>query len=135
MAHAVLGALGAVGERIRLSGPDVRVSSKAALALSMAFHELGTNALKYGALSAAGGRVDISWRIDPQDRLALEWRERDGPPVTAPSRRGFGSRLLERGLASELGGEIDMRFEPQGVRCVILAQQWREAPAPHAEPA
>jgi two-component sensor histidine kinase len=126
IADAVLGALGPVGEQIRLSGPEIRVSSKAALALSMAFHELGTNALKYGALSTAAGRVEVDWRIAPQDRLQVDWRERNGPAVRPPSRRGFGSRLLERGLANELGGGIEMRFEPDGLRCHVSAQAWRD---------
>ena len=121
IAHAVLGALGAVGERLRLSGPEVRLSSKTALALSMAFHELGTNALKYGALSGSGGRVEVAWKIEQPGRLAIEWREKDGPRVQPPRHRGFGSRLLERGLASELGGPIEMRFEPDGLRCFIGA--------------
>lgn len=126
IADAVLGALGAVGERIRLAGPEVRVSSKAALALSMAFHELGTNALKYGALSTGAGHVELSWAAAPPSDLTVEWREQGGPAVQPPGRRGFGSRLLERGLAAELGGMIDMRFDPGGVRCLIVARDWRE---------
>lgn len=122
IAHAVLDALGTVGEQIRLIGPEVRLSSKAALAFSMAFHELGTNALKYGALSTEIGRVTVAWRAEQHGHLALEWTEEGGPTVAPRARRGFGSRLLERGLAGELGGRIALRFEPDGLRCVIEAR-------------
>jgi two-component sensor histidine kinase len=90
----------------------------------MALHELATNAVKYGAWSTPEGRVEIRWRVDPGDagdRLHLEWRERGGPPVVPPKRRGFGSRLIERGLAAELGGEVRMRFDPEGLVCVVDA--------------
>ncbi|MFN3511899.1 MAG: sensor histidine kinase [Phenylobacterium sp.] len=104
----------AVGDRIRLSGSEVRLSSKVSLALSMAFHELGTNAVKYGALSTGSGSVELTWQVAGGDQLRLEWRERGGPPVHAPARRGFGSRLLERGLAGELNGEVEMTFPAEG---------------------
>jgi PAS domain S-box-containing protein len=110
--------------RIAASGPSVRLSAKTALSLAMAIHELATNAAKYGALSTATGRVRIDWRIDAADkspRLHLEWRESGGPEVQAPKRRGFGSRLIERGLAAELGGKVELSFEPAGLACVIDA--------------
>jgi PAS domain S-box-containing protein len=111
-------------ERCRLTGDDVRLPPSLALAVSMAVHELATNAIKYGALSNEAGRVDIEWRVEPNGRgrhLRLEWRERNGPPVTAPTRKGFGTRLLERALAHEEGGRADLVYAPDGVRCIIEA--------------
>jgi two-component sensor histidine kinase len=89
----------------------------------MALHELATNAVKYGALSDADGRVAITWAPAGEDggRFRLEWREIDGPTVTPPSRRGFGSRLLEKGLAYDLGGEVRLLFERTGLVCTIEA--------------
>jgi two-component sensor histidine kinase len=86
----------------------------------MAVHELCTNAVKYGALSNDAGRVEVVWRIE-DGRLRLTWRERGGPPVFPPTRRGFGSRLLEAGLAAELGGSVELAFEPEGLVCRIDA--------------
>ena len=121
IALGVLQPLEGAGGRIELSGAKARLTPKAALALSMAFHELGTNALKYGALSSDGGRVRIEWTADDAalDRLSLSWVETGGPLVQAPASRGFGSRLLERGLASEFDGRIVMSFDPAGLRCDI----------------
>jgi two-component sensor histidine kinase/FixJ family two-component response regulator len=110
--------------RFAVSGPAVWLSAKMALSISMALHELATNAVKYGALSNEKGRVSISWRTlkEPDGRrLRLEWAEKDGPPVVPPRRKGFGSRLIERGLAQELGGEVKIEYEPQGVWCEINA--------------
>lgn len=113
--------------RFVASGPPVRLSPRLALSLSMALHELATNAVKYGALSIPAGHVRVSWTVtSPQDdgeraRLVLTWREFDGPPVSPPSRRGFGSRLIERGLAAELSGEAHIDFRPDGVVCRIEA--------------
>jgi two-component sensor histidine kinase len=96
----------------------------------MALHELGTNAAKYGALSAAAGSVEIGWRLPHAPPLLwLEWRERGGPPVSPPARRGFGSRLIEQGLARDLGGRVTLDFAPDGV--VFTA----ELPLPAASPA
>ena len=106
--------------RFDVGGEPLRLVPRAALALAMALHELGTNAAKYGALSTDGGRVSIGWTRDG-DRLHLVWRERGGPPVEPPSRRGFGSRLIERGLAADLGGTAALHFDPSGLRCVIEA--------------
>lgn len=106
--------------RFDTKGPYVRLSPKVALSLSMAMHELATNAVKYGALSVAGGKVDVTWTL-ASGRLRIEWRESGGPPVNEPARRGFGSRLVERGLAGEMGGSAIISFEPTGVVCVIDA--------------
>lgn len=102
-----------------LNGPDVTLAPKAGLALSLAIHELTTNAAKYGALSAASGRVDISWQFDPGEALNLQWRESGGPLVSKPRRRGFGSTLIERALSMETGGRSILSFEPGGVACAI----------------
>jgi len=107
-------------DRIALSGPDVRLSPNAAVSLTMAFHELATNAGKYGSLSAVGGRVDVRWKVDgPGDATAVEidWRESGGPPVVRPARRGFGSRLVEKSLAREFDGQVELIFAPEGVWC------------------
>lgn len=99
-----------------IAGPALRAPPRMALSLSMALHELCINAAKYGALSA-GGRVSLTWTDGA--RLRMVWRESDGPPVAPPTRRGFGSRLIERGLAHDLGGTVVLDFAPEGVVCTI----------------
>ena len=86
----------------------------------MAFHELSTNAAKYGALSVPGGKVDISWNVE-NDRFTCWWQERDGPPVSPPTRTGFGSVLIRRVLALQLNGDVVIDYCPEGLRCVISA--------------
>ena len=120
IAAGVLHALDGAGDRVKLEGPAVKLSPRTALSLSMAFHELGTNALKYGALSRPEGEVRLIWR-NVSGMLEVDWNERGGPPVTTPAARGFGSRLLERGLAAELCGKVEMFFDREGVRCTIRA--------------
>jgi two-component sensor histidine kinase/PAS domain-containing protein len=105
--------------RFVLRGGAVRLSPSQALALALAFHELATNAAKYGALSDPAGRVEVVWRRAGAE-LKLAWREQGGPPVAPLERRGFGSRLLERGLSRELGGSVDLTFAPAGVVCEIV---------------
>jgi two-component sensor histidine kinase len=112
--------LGGARERISFDGPDLRLRPKGAVALSMALHELGTNALKYGALSVDGGSVSLSWRTG-DSRFRLRWEERDGPAVSPPGRTGFGSRMIQRGLSAELQGEAHIDFRPAGVVCTIDA--------------
>ncbi|MBL8774208.1 MAG: PAS domain-containing protein [Phenylobacterium sp.] len=110
--------------RIQASGAEVRLGARAAIALSMALHELATNAAKYGALSGDAGRVILGWRAHcegEQARFELEWREVGGPPVTPPRRRGFGWRLLSQGLRADLNGEAELHFDPEGVVCRISA--------------
>jgi PAS domain S-box-containing protein len=122
IAAGVLGALAGPAERVKMDGPPLKLAAPAALSLSMAFHELGTNALKYGALSAPGGEVGLSWRcVGDPGQLDIAWVERGGPPVAAPVSRGFGSRLLQQGLAAQLSGEVRMVFEREGLRCTIRA--------------
>jgi len=107
--------------QLSISGDDLEISPRQTLALSMALHELATNATKYGALSRAGGRVSVRWEKDG-DKLRLDWEESGGPAVSPPAHKGFGSRLIERLLASELGGEVKLDYDPDGVRCAITAQ-------------
>nr|WP_272951034.1 sensor histidine kinase [Sinorhizobium fredii] len=110
--------------RFRIEGPGVRLSPSAALAIAMALHELSTNAAKYGALSNGNGQVVIVWQIEGDDagrRLVLHWQESGGPPVAKPKAKGFGSRLIERALASELGGEVRVDYQSSGLECTIIA--------------
>ena len=110
--------------RLRLEGPPVKIGSKPALSLTLVIHELATNAVKYGALSTADGYVQVRWGIEPTDKgamLNLRWSEHQGPPVTPPQRRGFGSRLIERGLAGSIGGEIVLSYDSEGVVCEMSA--------------
>ena len=107
----------------KLDGPDLRIAPKPAVSLALALHELATNAAKYGALSAETGCVELSWSADPGEKFGftMHWCEKGGPPVSPPQRRGFGSRLIQRGLASELDGEVTLEYRPEGVCCEIRA--------------
>jgi PAS domain S-box-containing protein len=121
---AIAPCAGEDGERFVLHGFPIHLEPQRALALSMALYELCTNAMKYGALSVDAGRVDIHWTRetrDGRDCLVLRWEEQGGPPVVAPVRRGFGSRLIERGLRHDLGGDVSLDFLPTGVICQITA--------------
>ena len=105
-------------ERVKVGGPSIRLGPNAAVTLNMAFHELTTNAMKYGALAVARGRIDIAWTVDSEaGELTLDWRESSGPPVGLPTQRGFGSRLIEQALTRELGGEAHLSFLPDGLWC------------------
>jgi PAS domain S-box-containing protein len=109
-------------ERFLVTGANVRFPPKAALALGIAFHELATNAVKYGAFSGDTGCVRIAWTIEPGpkgDRLILTWREENGPLVLPPARKGFGSRVIERGLALELDGTTHLDYRADGAVCTI----------------
>ncbi len=103
-----------------IHGPILRLGPKAAVALSMAVHELCTNAVKYGALSDQSGRVEITWSVD-QGQFRWLWQERGGPAVALPKQTGFGSRLIERMLAAQLSGQVRMNYEPAGLVCTIEA--------------
>jgi two-component sensor histidine kinase len=103
--------------RFHISGPDVRLSRKLAITLALMFHELATNAAKYGALSSPEGFIDISWKLSGK-RVDLKWIEREGPEVSAPTRRGFGVPLLERGLAP-YDGVVELSFRPGGLLCTL----------------
>jgi PAS domain S-box-containing protein len=111
-------------ERVVLRGEEVVLGPRAVLTLAMAFHELTTNAAKYGALSVAGGRIEIGWQRvaaagETPAQLQIDWRETGGPEVVPPQRRGFGSRMIEGAIAAELGGSAKMAFSPAGLRCAI----------------
>ena len=119
VARAALAGLLDLG-RIELSGPVAPMGARAAVALSLVLHELATNAAKYGALSSPGGRVGRSWSIDAdRDRLRLTWDEAGGPPVRAPARTGFGTRLIEMGLTPN--GEVRRDYRPEGLRITFDA--------------
>lgn len=106
--------------QISVEGPEVEIEPRLALALSMALHELLTNAAKHGALTSPAGRIALRWSVAREDgerRLRISWNETGGPPVTPPTRKGFGARLIQGGLSRELGGEVNVRFETHGVVC------------------
>ena len=108
--------------RFDLSGPSVRLSPRAAIALALTFHELSTNAVKYGALTASKGQVVVSWNFHSHadsTELQILWRELGGPRVSPPTRRGFGSRLIQRSLAAELGGQVTIEYPPEGLVCTL----------------
>jgi PAS domain S-box-containing protein len=119
VAAAELGGL-APGQA-RWSGPELVLSPRATNALTLAMHELATNAVKYGALSTDTGRVEVKWRSLPDGGFELDWVERGGPHVAQPTHRGFGSTLLERVTGRELGGSTRMEFRPDGVRVQFVA--------------
>jgi two-component sensor histidine kinase len=101
--------------RVTMTGPAVTLGSKSILTMSLLLHELTTNALKYGSLSSSSGRIEVAWRVEDQggtQTLCLDWRESGGPPVCAPTRKGFGSRLLKMGLAGTGRAQID--YFPSG---------------------
>ncbi len=110
--------------RVSLGGPAISLEPRHALAIGLVLHELFTNALKYGALSKNEGRIALDWalidRSGPQ--LKLLWRESGGPTVSLPSRKGFGSVLLERTLKGDLDGDVNMDFLPSGLVCSISAR-------------
>ncbi|MGX7707456.1 PAS domain-containing protein [Methylobacterium sp. Gmos1] len=109
--------------RFRLAGPPVQCGARAALSLALMAHELATNAVKYGALRMPEGYVTLDWTVDGLDApvLALRWQEHGGPPVTPPTAKGFGSRLIERGLAGTVDGEVATHYPPEGVVCTLTA--------------
>lgn len=115
------------GRRFSVGGPEVRLTPRLALAFVLALHELATNAVKYGALSTDKGRVILNWDVhdgETSDKLWMRWEEIGGPPVSPPTQRGFGSRMIERALAAELGGKAEIEYRPKGVVFSI------EAPLP-----
>lgn len=114
-------------QRFRLSGPDLAVGPKAALSLALMAHELATNAVKYGALSVPEGSVVLRWEVESRGGgtgdavIHLLWREQGGPPVVEPSRKGFGTRLIERGLVGAIGGAVTLAYPESGVTCTVTA--------------
>jgi PAS domain S-box-containing protein len=115
---------GEEARRHHAEGPSIILDPQTAVSLAMAFHELCTNAVKYGALSADTGTVVTRWQIDETDcasKLRLEWIERGGPAVELPTRRGFGTRMIERALASELSASVELDFCREGLVCRLVA--------------
>ncbi len=122
-------ACGGRARRFTIEGENIRLLPNATLGLGIAFHELATNAIKYGAFSNETGKISIKWTREnkPDGRwLCVHWRETGGPPVTVPKRRGFGSRVIEQGLAHDVEGKVELNFLPPGVVCTI------DIPDPHA---
>jgi two-component sensor histidine kinase len=103
-----------MGSRIMVGGPKLRLNAASAQAIGLALHELATNAGKYGALSMDGGRVYICWGID-SDTLTMSWTEREGPPVSAPERRGFGSIVMETMAERSVDGAVELDYAPSGL--------------------
>ena len=101
--------------RVRLEGPEVDVEARAFSTLALVFHELVTNSAKYGALSDSSGSVAVAWHIDADDTCRIDWREMGGPPVAPPSRRGFGSTIIERSIPHDLGGEAEVNYHLSGL--------------------
>jgi PAS domain S-box-containing protein len=110
-------------EQIAIQGEAITVSPRMALTMALVLHELTTNAAKYGALSAPEGRIEIGWRVGQRaprsPLLHIEWRERNGPPVEAPAKPGFGSRFIQGSVTTELRGTVRMNFNPDGLHCAI----------------
>jgi len=109
-------------DRISIVGPEVYLSAQQALGLSLAIHELATNATKYGALSRPEGRISVRWSKGEDNRFTFDWQESGGPPVTEPTRRGFGSRLTERVVSDLFQGQAAIRFEPTGVSFSLIGK-------------
>jgi light-regulated signal transduction histidine kinase (bacteriophytochrome)/CheY-like chemotaxis protein len=128
---------GGADGRVRLDGPAVLLDARAMPIVALVIHELTTNAAKYGALSVEAGRVTLGWRLDAMGRLEIDWRESGGPAVQAPSRRGFGSTVIERSIPFELRGEAEVRHELTGLagRFVVPASFVHPGEAEAAEPA
>jgi two-component sensor histidine kinase len=119
LAHIVQGATepyDSEGEgKFSIEGPDLKITSGAVIALAMTLNELCTNTTKFGALSAPAGRIDIAWTIDANNQaLHLTWTEKDGPAVNAPTRRSFGTRMIET-LGKQLHGTVEMTYDPKGL--------------------
>jgi len=105
--------------QLAIGGPPVAIDKDFAVSLVLLIHELATNAVKYGAMSSAAGRVEISWVEKPGQKVQLSWKERYGPEVSQPSRAGFGTKLLRSAFAQQENADATIRFEPDGVRCTV----------------
>jgi two-component sensor histidine kinase len=110
--------------RVTLAGPDLVLGADAVMALTLVFHELESNAIKYGALADPAGRVAIGWHVEESDgtpRLRLEWAEHDGPPCVPPSRKGFGSKMMAKLVGGRLKGSAETDYCPDGLRWRLTA--------------
>ncbi|TAL03093.1 MAG: PAS domain S-box protein [Rhodospirillaceae bacterium] len=124
VAEAAIAAHRSGAGRIQISGPDIVLGSKAALAITLALHELCTNATKYGALSVDAGTVLIEWTVvdgATEKSFRMYWKEQDGPPVSPPIHKGFGSRLIVDNVGSDLRGRGELIFDSRGVRWTLEA--------------
>jgi two-component sensor histidine kinase len=132
------------GERFSIAGPAIRLTPQAATVVALTLHELATNAAKYGALSTPEGRVALSWKIEAGQgegangvrRLRLEWLESGGPPVRPPARTGFGTQMIERGLAGGLKATVKLDYAPTGLAFSLsapLGDRLSEAGEPEAQ--
>lgn len=122
---SVTATLGSEADRVALSGPGLSLPPQTTVSLAMLVHELSTNALKYGALSNAEGQVTVTWGVSgeaPLRILTIEWRESGGPPVEEPARRGFGTRLIQRGLSAEGDNKAAITFDRDGLRCTVTTR-------------
>lgn len=124
LAEEALSAFAPPGERLIIRGPEVRLAPELSVTMQMILHELSTNAARYGAWSGVNGRVDLSWSTD-DGVFRLSWRESGGPPVSEPTRRGFGSRLIQQGLAQDMSARGGLVFATDGLRLEL------EAPLDH----
>ncbi len=129
------------GDQARRSGPSVLLAPNAAVTLSMVLHELATNAVKYGALSAPSGRIEVIWNVHSDGRLTVVWRERGGPSVAPPAKSGFGARLIDASIRHEFGGTIQTDYLASGLVCSMtlplserLTGPLPENPAPSTDP-
>ena len=123
------------GERVAMTGPKLFIGADAAQALAITIHELATNASKYGAWSVKEGRVSLSWSV-ASDQLRVDWRERGGPSVSAPTTYGYGMRVIESLIPHQTHGEVDLTWSPQGLDCALWIPTKRlgEVPAAGAAP-
>ncbi len=121
--EAELAAHSGVADRVRLDGPAVQLNARAYSSLALVVHELATNAAKYGALSAPGGQVTATWRIDADGACVIDWAEAGGPPVKAPTRAGFGSTLIGQVVPFDLGGRAEVEYAPAGLRAQFAIPQ------------
>jgi two-component sensor histidine kinase/CheY-like chemotaxis protein len=108
--------LGARAGRIKMEGPEVALDPKAFATLALVVHEMMTNSAKYGALADSTGKVEIVWKLDQSSRLVIDWKETGGPPVQPPTRRGFGTTIIERSIPFDLKGDAELRFDLLGVQ-------------------
>lgn len=123
--------------QVSLEGPDVQLSPEAAQSLGLALHELATNAAKHGALSSLNGRVRIEWNrlaADTGGGIEIIWSESQGPKVDAPTKRGFGSLVIERNLSRTLGAEVELTFAAGGLRCRVTVPQVQLSDGDRPEP-
>lgn len=119
---------------VQLAGPRIQLDPKSAVSLGMAFHELTTNAAKYGGLSTKEGGLEVTWSLTTDRALRIRWQESGGPVVGAPEHRGFGRLLLERALRSDLDADVRLDFAAAGLECIIVFPLDRFSPSPDRQP-